>query len=179
MPIYILCEFDCWTMLCISLAHEVPSEKTKINKISTVTPQCSYLPHYWSTMHQAGSFDLRQLHAHEDSRHEEAEENADKSNEKQQEPVEFGNVWCIGAVQDYKAQASHCEEETGGQSFHNVLSIYSDQQKYLHQLHVFFCINSYRSPIWLTYLYAKKATGRWCPCSSVIEPTLGGSTITS
>lgn len=28
-------------------------------------------------------------------------------------------------------------------------------------------------------LYAKKATGRWCPCSSVIEPTLGGSTMTS
>lgn len=33
--------------------------------------------------------------------------------------------------------------------------------------------------LWPTYLYAKKATGRWCPCSSVIEPTLGGSTITS
>lgn len=31
----------------------------------------------------------------------------------------------------------------------------------------------------VSYLYARKATGRWCPCSSVIEPTLGGSTITS
>lgn len=29
------------------------------------------------------------------------------------------------------------------------------------------------------YLYARNATGRWCPCSSVIEPTLGGSTMTS
>jgi len=29
------------------------------------------------------------------------------------------------------------------------------------------------------YRYARKATGRWCPCSSVIEPTLGGSTMTS
>lgn len=28
-------------------------------------------------------------------------------------------------------------------------------------------------------LYARKATGLWCPCSSVIDPTLGGSTITS
>lgn len=31
----------------------------------------------------------------------------------------------------------------------------------------------------MSYRYARKATGRWCPCSSVIEPTLGGSTITS
>lgn len=30
-----------------------------------------------------------------------------------------------------------------------------------------------------THLYARKATGRWCPCSSVIDPTLGGSTMTS
>lgn len=59
------------------------------------------------------SFDLRQLHAHEHSGHEEAEEHADKSNEKQQEAVEFGNVGCIRAVQDYKAQASHCEQEAG------------------------------------------------------------------
>lgn len=32
---------------------------------------------------------------------------------------------------------------------------------------------------WPFTLYARKATGRWCPCSSVIDPTLGGSTITS
>ena len=73
------------------------------------------------------SLDLRQLHAHEHSGHEKAEENADEPNEEQQEAVEFGNVWCIGAVQDYKAQPSHCEEETGGQSFHNVLPIYSEK----------------------------------------------------
>lgn len=71
----------------------------------------------------------RQLHAHEHSGHEEAEENADKPNEEQQESVEFGDVWCIGAVQDYKAQTSHCEEEAGGQAFHDVLAIYSVCQK--------------------------------------------------
>lgn len=59
------------------------------------------------------SFHLRQLHAHKHSGHEEAEENTDKSNEKQQEAVEFGNVGRIGAVQDYKAQASHREQEAG------------------------------------------------------------------
>lgn len=74
----------------------------------------------------------RQLHAHEHSGHEEAKEDADKSDEKQQEAVEFGNVWCVGAVQDYKAQASHCEEETGGQSLHNVLPIYSGRQMCFH-----------------------------------------------
>lgn len=68
---------------------------------------------------------LRQLHAHEDSGHEEAEEHADAANEEQQEAVEFGNVWSIGAVQDDEAQAPHGEEEAGGQSFHNVLPIYS------------------------------------------------------
>lgn len=70
-----------------------------------------------------------QLHAHEHSCHEETEEYADKTDEEQQEAVEFGNVWCIGAVQDYEAQASHCEEETGSQSFHDVLAIYSVCQK--------------------------------------------------
>lgn len=66
-----------------------------------------------------------QLHAHEHPGHEEAEQNADKPDEEQQEAVEFGNVWCVGAVQDYKAQAPHREEETGSQSFHDVLAIYS------------------------------------------------------
>lgn len=70
-----------------------------------------------------------QLHAHEHSGHEEAEEDADETDEEQQEAVEFGNVRCIGAVQDYKAQASHRKEETGGQSFHNVLAVYSVCQK--------------------------------------------------
>lgn len=68
---------------------------------------------------------LRQLHAHEDSGHEEAEEDADAADEEQQEAVEFGNVRSIGAVQDDEAQAPHGEEETGGQSFHNVLPINS------------------------------------------------------
>ncbi len=77
-------------------------------------------------------FDLRQLHAHEHSGHEEAKENADEADEEQQEAVEFGNVWCIGAVQDYKAKASHREQETGSQSFHNVLPIYSGKQVCLH-----------------------------------------------
>lgn len=76
--------------------------------------------------------DLRQLHAHEHSGHEEAEEDADKADEEQQEAVEFGDVWGVGAVQDYKAQASHREEETGSQSFHNVLPIYSGEQTHLH-----------------------------------------------
>lgn len=72
--------------------------------------------------------DLRQLHAHEDSGHEEAEEYTDKANEEQQEAVEFGNVWRIWAVQDYKAQTPHGEEETGGQSLHNVLAIYPENK---------------------------------------------------
>lgn len=80
----------------------------------------------WEGKH---AWDLRQLHAHEYSGHEEAEENADKTDEEQQEAVEFGNVGCVGAVQDYKAQASHCEEETGSQSFHDVLAIYSGGKK--------------------------------------------------
>lgn len=70
-----------------------------------------------------------QLHAHEHPGHEEAEENADKTDEEQQEAVEFGNVGCIGTVQDYKAQASHGEEKTGGQTFHNVLPVHSVRQK--------------------------------------------------
>lgn len=74
------------------------------------------------------SLDLRQLHAHEHSGHEEAEEDADKTDEEQQEAVEFGNVWCVGAVQDYKAQAPHREQETGSQSFHDVLPIYSGKE---------------------------------------------------
>ena len=76
--------------------------------------------------------DLRQLHAHEHPGHEEAEQNADKPDEEQQEAVEFGNVWCVGAVQDYKAHAPHREEETGSQSFHDVLAIYSEKQMCLH-----------------------------------------------
>lgn len=32
---------------------------------------------------------------------------------------------------------------------------------------------------WPFILYGIKATGLECPCSSVVEPTLGGSTITS
>lgn len=75
--------------------------------------------------------DLRQLHAHEHSGHEEAEEDADKADEEQQEAVEFGNVWCVGAVQDYEAQASHREQETGSQTFHDVLPVHSGKQKVL------------------------------------------------
>lgn len=78
--------------------------------------------------------DLRQLHAHEHPGHEEAEENADKTDEQQQEAVQFGDVWRVGAVQDYKAQAAHREEETGGQSFHDVLPVYSGKQMQIHQL---------------------------------------------
>lgn len=74
---------------------------------------------------------LRQLHAHEHPRHEEAEQNTDKANEQQQEAVEFGNVRSVGAVEDYEAQASHCKQEAGGQSFHDVLTIYSEQTHYL------------------------------------------------
>lgn len=66
---------------------------------------------------------LRQLHAHEDSGHEEAEEDADASDEEQQEAVEFGNVGRVGAVQDDEAQASHGEQEAGGQAFHDVLAV--------------------------------------------------------
>lgn len=79
----------------------------------------------------AGAFgkgNLRQLHAHEDSGHEEAEEHADAANEEQQEAVEFGNVRSIGAVQDDEAQAPHGEEEAGGQPFHNVLPIDSGRE---------------------------------------------------
>lgn len=57
---------------------------------------------------------LRQLHPHEDSGHEETEQDADEADEQQQETVEFGDVWSIGAVQDYEAQSSHGEQETGG-----------------------------------------------------------------
>lgn len=32
---------------------------------------------------------------------------------------------------------------------------------------------------WPFTRFGMKATGRLCPCSSVVEPTLGGSTITS
>lgn len=71
---------------------------------------------------------LRQLHAHEDSGHEEAEEDADAADEEQQEAIEFGNVGRVGAVQDDEAQASHGEQETGGQSFHDVLAINSGKQ---------------------------------------------------
>lgn len=78
--------------------------------------------------------DLRQLHAHEHSGHKEAEEDADEPDEEQQEAVEFGNVWCIGAVQDDKAQTSHSEEETGGQTFHDVLTIYPAKQMVMHYL---------------------------------------------
>lgn len=72
---------------------------------------------------------LRQLHAHEHSGHEEAEQDTDEPNEEQQEAVQFGNVGSVGAIQDYKSQTSHCEEETGGQSFHNILPIYSEKEK--------------------------------------------------
>ena len=75
---------------------------------------------------------LRQLHAHENSGHEEAEEDTDKANEEQQEAVEFGNVGRIGAVQDYEAQPSHREEEAGGQSLHDILAIYPAKQMWLH-----------------------------------------------
>lgn len=71
-------------------------------------------------------WDLRQLHAHEHSGHEEAEQDADAADEEQQEAVEFGNVWSVGAVQNYEAQAPHCEEETGSQSFHNVLPVHPE-----------------------------------------------------
>lgn len=80
-------------------------------------------------LRQETGLDLRQLHAHEHPGHEEAEEHADKADEEQQEAVEFGNVWRVGAVQDYKAQASHREEEAGSQSFHNVLPVYSGKNK--------------------------------------------------
>lgn len=74
---------------------------------------------------RGGARFLRQLHAHEDSGHEEAEEDADAADEEQQEAVEFGDVGRVGAVQDDEAQASHGEEEAGGQSFHDVLAVNS------------------------------------------------------
>lgn len=57
---------------------------------------------------------LRQLHAHKHSRHEEAQEDADKPDKEQQEAVKFWNVRSIGAVQDYKAKPPHGEKEAGG-----------------------------------------------------------------
>lgn len=69
--------------------------------------------------------DLRQFHSHKHSGHEEAEQDTDKTDEQQKEAVEFRDVWGIWAIQDYEAQASHGEEETGGQPFHDVLAIHS------------------------------------------------------
>lgn len=104
--------------LCVASAHEVSSEKTRKTFGFILA----------NFLGQICESDLRQLHAHEHPGHEEAEEYADEADEEQQEAVEFGNVWRVGAVQDYKTQTSHCEEETRGQSFHNVLAVYPKRE---------------------------------------------------
>lgn len=70
--------------------------------------------------------DLRQLHPHEHSGHEEAQQHTDKANEEQQEAVEFRNIWGIGAVKNDEAETTHSEEETGRQTLHDVLPVHPD-----------------------------------------------------
>lgn len=67
--------------------------------------------------------DLRELHPHEDTGHEEAEQHADEADEEQQEAVELGDVGCIGAVEDDKAQTAHGEKEARGKTLHYILPI--------------------------------------------------------
>lgn len=72
--------------------------------------------------------DLRQLHPHENSGHEEAQQHTHKSNEEQQEAVEFRNIWRIGTVQNDEAETAHSEEEAGRQTLHDVLPVDPETQ---------------------------------------------------
>ena len=53
--------------------------------------------------------DLRQLHSHEDSAHEERHEDADERDAQEEDPVEFGCHWLVGLVEDHEAQPAHGE----------------------------------------------------------------------
>lgn len=44
----------------------------------------------------------RQFHSHEYSSHEETQQDTDKANEEKKKSIEFGDIWCIGSVQDYE-----------------------------------------------------------------------------
>lgn len=89
---------------------------------------CSIIYNYGS-MGDVKCSNLRQFHSHEHSGHEKAQQHADKADEEQKEAVEFGNVWGIGAIQDYKAKATHSEQKAGGQTLHDVLSIHPLKEK--------------------------------------------------
>lgn len=95
-----------------------------------------------------------------------------------------GNEICQHTLEQYPLRLTHFAH----------LWKQNKYRKYATTKNAFFLVDKRSDPIiilqciilifWYTfniifYLYAKNATGFWCPCSSVIEPTLGGSTITS
>lgn len=45
----------------------------------------------------------RQFHPHENSGHEEAQKHTDKSNKEQKKPIQLGDIWCIGSIQNYES----------------------------------------------------------------------------
>lgn len=71
---------------------------------------------------------LRQFHPHEHSGHEETQQHTDEANEQQEKSVELWNIRRVGSVQDDEAQPAHGEQETGGQAFHDVLSIHPETE---------------------------------------------------
>lgn len=77
--------------------------------------------------------DSRQFHPHEDSAHEEGDEDADEASGEKNDPVESGHGGFVGLIEDDETESTEGKQEARCKSLHDVLAIDS----VLHEGHLF------------------------------------------
>ena len=69
--------------------------------------------------------DVRQLHAHEDPCREKGDEDTEEADGDQEDAIETWQQRVMSLVQDDEAKGADREQETGSQSFHDVLAVHA------------------------------------------------------
>lgn len=72
---------------------------------------------------------LRKFHPHEYKACGKRDEYAEESHTYQENSVKLWCRWIVCLIQYDKAQASYRKQETGGQTFHNILSVHTIRHK--------------------------------------------------
>lgn len=65
----------------------------------------------------------RKFHAHEDSAHEEGNQNAHGSHTQQQNAIQSRSAWLVSLVENDESETSHREQEARRKTLHDVLAI--------------------------------------------------------
>lgn len=87
---------------------------------------------------------LRKFHLHEYPACSKWNQYAEESHTYQKNSVKLWRRWTMRLIQYDEAQASHCKQETGGQTFHDILSVHTIRHKcYRSRVTMLICCRSY------------------------------------